>query len=112
MEINSWLPKKLIAGLWHNLLTIMVKTIDMEQDRNNPTPQDDKHELYVDEITREKVRKHWSDPNDKITEKDIENVNTDIYARPTTDEEKEALNDIAEDITPKKAPNPWDVRSE
>lgn len=84
----------------------------MEKDRENPTPEENLHDLYVDEKTREKVRKHWSDPNDKITEQDIENVNTDIYARPTTDEEKEALEDKADEITPEKAPNPWDIRTD
>lgn len=90
----------------------MLKQTDMERDINNPTPEQDPHELYVDEKTREKIRKHWSDPNDKITEKDIENVNTDIYVRPETEEEKEELDEKAEELTHKKAPNPWDIKTD
>jgi len=84
----------------------------MEQDKNSPIPPDSQHELYVDEKTREKIRKHWSDPNDKITDEDIENVNTDIYARPNTEEENEVIDDLTEEISQEKAPNPWDIKTE
>lgn len=84
----------------------------MEQDRNNATPGEDRHDLYTDEKTREKIRKHWSDPTDRITEEDIRNVNTDIYERPETEAEKDELDEKADDITPPKAPSPWDLKSE
>ncbi len=84
----------------------------MEQDNTSPTPQEDQHEMYVDEKTREKVRKHWSDENDKITDEDIKNVNTDIYARPNTEDENEELDKITEALEHKEAPNPWEVQSE
>jgi hypothetical protein len=87
----------------------MVKRTDMEQDRNNPTPNNERHDLYVDEKTREKIRKHYSDPNDKITEEDIANVNTDIYARPATEEEDREIDKLVEEETPRKAPSAWDI---
>jgi hypothetical protein len=83
----------------------------MERDTNNPAPENDRHEQYVDEKTREKIRKHYSDPNDKITEEDIANVNTDIYARPETEEEDKADED-AEEETPRKAPSAWDIATD
>jgi len=83
----------------------------MEQNRNVIAPTEDSHELYVDEKTREKIRKHWSDPNDKITPADIENVNTDIYARPETPEEDAALEQKADELSADKAPSAWDIKT-
>ena len=68
--------------------------------------------MYVDEKTREKIRKHWSDPNDRITPADIENVNTDIYARPETAEEDEVLKQQADDLSSAKAPSAWDIKTD
>jgi hypothetical protein len=87
----------------------MVKSADMERDINNPAPENDRHDAYVDEKTREKIRKHYSDPNDKITEEDIANVNTDIYARPATEEDEKDINKRLEEDTPRKAPSAWDI---
>lgn len=84
----------------------------MQKDTNRETPANNDRDLYIDTKTREKIRKHLSDPNDKITDEDIANVNTDMYARPATDEEKKELEEKADEITAKKAPNPWDIRSE
>lgn len=84
----------------------------MERDINSPTPQSDRHDLYVDERTKERVRKHLSDPNDKITEQDIANVNTEMYEHSATEEQQEQIDDIVEEDTAKKAPNPWDIRTD
>ena len=84
----------------------------MERDINGPTPEKHPREMYVDERTREKIRKHLSDPDDEITEEDIANVNTDIYVRPATeDEEKEIEERLDEDVS-KKAPSAWDVSTD
>ncbi len=92
----------------------------MEREKdNNPTENTnpdrfvDDNNRYVDEVTREKIGKHISDPNDKITEQDIENVNTDIFKRPEEELSDEALkaNESTkpeEEIAP-KAPNTWDI---
>ncbi|HEX6915465.1 MAG TPA: hypothetical protein VF145_09500 [Chitinophagaceae bacterium] len=78
-------------------------------------------ERYVDEKTKEKIRQHLSDPNSRITDEDIENVNTDIFKRDETEltpgeEEEGAAPAPPEDEelpgTEPKAPNPWDVLSE
>jgi hypothetical protein len=84
----------------------------MERDTNNPTPENERHDLYVDEKTREKIRKHSSDPNDEITEEDIANVNTDIYARPATEEETDELEKRVDEETPRKAPSAWDISTD
>jgi hypothetical protein len=81
----------------------------MERDINSPEPGNDRHETYVDEKTREKIRKHYSDPDDKITEEDIANVNTDMYSRPETEEEKQQLEEKVKEETPPKAPSAWDI---
>jgi hypothetical protein len=91
----------------------MVKTIDMERDNNSNPTENTGHDPYVDEITREKIRKHISDPNGKITEQDIENVNTEIFKRPEEELSDEALKEDqstkpADEIAP-KAPNTWDI---
>ena len=84
----------------------------MERDINNPTPQNDKHEAYVDEQTREKVRKHYSDPTDKITEEDIANVNTEIFEHSPSDEENEEIDKRLDDDVHKKAPSAWDIKTD
>lgn len=103
--------------LWHRIITITIKTIDMERDNQSNPTENNNPDRYVDEITREKIRKHISDPNDKITEQDIENVNTDIFKRPEEELSDEALkgdnadkSESTEDdeITP-KAPSTWNI---
>jgi hypothetical protein len=84
----------------------------MEQDNNNAVPENRSHDLYVDEKTRDRIRKHLSDPNDKITEEDIANVNTDMYQRPETEEEKKEIEKRVDEDTPKKAPNAWDIQTD
>lgn len=84
----------------------------MERDINSPEPGNDRHEIYVDEKTREKIRKHYSDPNDEITEEDIANVNTDMYSRPETEEEKEQLEERVKEETQPKAPSAWDISTD
>ena len=93
----------------------------MERD-NDTTPEEDSNpDRYVDEITREKIRKHISDPNDKITEQDIENVNTDIFKRPEEELSDEALKEDnsnkpetneGDDETTPKAPSTWNILEE
>jgi hypothetical protein len=95
----------------------MVKTIDMERDNQSNPTENNYPDRYVDEITREKIRKHISDPNDKITEQDIENVNTDIFKRPEEELSDESLKgDNAnkpeaneDDDTTPKAPSTWNI---
>jgi hypothetical protein len=91
----------------------MLKTIDMERDNNSNPSENTNPDRYVDEITREKIRKHISDPNDKITEQDLENVNTDIFKRPEEELSDEALKEDQstkpEDEIAPKAPNTWNI---
>ncbi|MCE3283375.1 MAG: hypothetical protein K0Q66_2112 [Chitinophagaceae bacterium] len=75
----------------------------MERDINNKPAENEHEERYVDEVTRDKIRKHLSDPNSKITKEDIENVNTDIFNR---DDETEGL---GEELPP-TAPSAWDIK--
>ena len=75
----------------------------MEQDINNNPSENNSGERYVDERTREKIRKHISDPNSRITKEDIENVNTDIFKR---DDEIEGFGEQLPPI----APSPWDIK--
>ena len=90
----------------------MLKDADMERDINSPTPANDRHDLYVDERTKERVRKHLSDPNDKITEEDIANVNTEMYEHPASEEENEEIEKRVDDDTAKKAPSAWDLKTD
>lgn len=84
----------------------------MERDINGSPKENERDERYVDERTRDKIRKHISDPEDRITEEDITNVNTDIFKR----DEDEALSDDElkkptepEDEIAPKPPNTWDI---
>lgn len=91
----------------------------MEPDKNNLPAENTRDDKYVDERTREKIHKHIADPNSRITEEDIANVNTDIFARPEEELTDEALKgDRApeskeepeeEDKIAPKAPNTWDI---
>jgi hypothetical protein len=84
----------------------------MERDRDNVTPEKSPREMFVDERTRAKIHKHLSDPNDEITEEDIANVNTDIYARPATEEEEREIDEQLDEEQTKKAPSAWDVSTD
>ncbi|RZM18268.1 MAG: hypothetical protein EOO88_41185, partial [Pedobacter sp.] len=44
-------------------------------------------EVFSDEATKEKIRKHLSDINDVITEDDIKNVRTSMTVMPATEAE-------------------------
>lgn len=88
----------------------------MERDNNSAPAENINRDLYVDEKTREKIHKHISDPNSRITEEDIANVNTDIFKRPEEELTDEALKenpstDSKDEIAP-KAPNTWDLLEE
>ncbi|MEP6713073.1 MAG: hypothetical protein ABJA37_11680 [Ferruginibacter sp.] len=39
-------------------------------------------EVFFDNVTKEKIRKHLSDFNDVITEEDIKNIKTDMTCIP------------------------------
>ena len=85
----------------------------MERDNDNNPAENTNPDRYVDQVTREKIRNHISDPNSKITQQDIENVNTDIFKRPEEELNDEAMKEEKttqpeEKIAP-KAPNTWDV---
>jgi len=85
----------------------------MERENSSSPTENTNPDRYVDEITREKIRKHISDPNDKITEQDLENVNTDIFKRPEEELRNENLKEEEstqpeEEIAP-KAPNTWNI---
>jgi hypothetical protein len=83
--------------------------------RNTKIPtEESRGEQFVDERTRDKIHNHISDPNSKITEQDIANVNTDIFKRPDEELTDEALmgdhpaTESPEEPAP-KAPNAWDI---
>jgi hypothetical protein len=81
----------------------------MEPNRNDQPSEESRDERYIDHKTREKIRKHISDPNDKITSEDIENVDTDMYNRPETEEEKKADEKEWKEEHPPKAGSAWDI---
>jgi len=94
----------------------MVKTINMEPHNNNLPAENINSERYVDERTREKIHKHIADPNSKITEEDIANVNTEMFRRPDEELTDEALKgehatEPQKEIAP-KPPNTWDLLEE
>jgi hypothetical protein len=82
----------------------------MSSDRDNKKGASEvpDNERYVDKGTREVIWKHLTDPNHKITEQDIANVDTEMYNRPLPedDEVKKEVDDL-----PNKAPSAWDVNS-
>ena len=88
----------------------------MEQKENNPQSGHSGGDQFIDQRTRDKIRKHLSDPNDKITEQDIANVDTDMYKRPETEEDREkaeeekkkAEEELKKDYPP-KAGSAWDI---
>lgn len=88
--------------------------MDRDNDKSvTPEPNDDK---YVDERTRDKIRDHLSDPNSRITEQDIANVNTEMFRRTDEEMSDEALmpdkkTDPEDKIAP-KPPNTWDILEE
>ena len=91
----------------------------MEPDKTSLPAENTRDDKYVDERTREKIHKHIADPNSRITEEDIANVNTDIFARPEEELTDEALKGDrtsenkeetgSDDELPPKAPTTWDV---
>jgi hypothetical protein len=89
----------------------------MERDNNHLPAEESRSEQFVDERTRDKIHKHIADPNSKITEQDIANVNTDIFKRPEEELTDEALKGDhpateSPDKPEPKAPNPWDILEE
>lgn len=90
----------------------------MERDNNNIPADNNSGERYVDERTRDKIHNHIADPNSRITEEDIANVNTDIFKRPEEELTDEALKGDhehrtePEDEVAPKPPNTWDVLEE
>lgn len=83
----------------------------MERDRNDSPNDNQEQDRYVDERTREKIRKHMSDPEDRITDEDIANVNTDMYKRSedVLDEEELKKETKPRDEIAPKPPNTWDI---
>ncbi len=77
-----------------------------EKDTPAPQPRDDR---YVDKVTEQRIHEHLADPNSKITEEDIARVNTDIFRRPLTDEEKEADEEQVKKDIPPTTGSTWDM---
>lgn len=82
----------------------------MEKDENN-LPPDNKEDRYVDKTTQDRIHQHLADPDSKITEDDIAKVDTDIFSRPLTEEEKKADEEELKEKFPPKAGSAWDVNS-
>ncbi|MEO6455010.1 MAG: hypothetical protein ABIN97_13090 [Ginsengibacter sp.] len=84
--------------------------------KQKPFMDDEKHEKFIDEQTKNKIARHLTDINDEISEEDIKNIITDISspdAVPGEDEEvtKEELPDGGEKDDEKKddLPTSWNV---
>lgn len=71
--------------------------------------------VFRDDITRNKVKKHMSDINDKITDEDIRNVKTDVTPNVSVnscdDEEMPPLREEVGKKAFKDDPNSPDVQS-
>ena len=86
----------------------------MSQSDKTPGKENSEHE-FSDKATREKIDKHLSDINDKISEEDIRNVNTDITSGESDDggienaNNEPAANSIPPDEEVPEIPSPWDV---
>jgi hypothetical protein len=81
----------------------------MSKEDNTPSSLHSRDDRYTDEATQKRIREHLADPNSKITEEDIANVNTDIFKRPPTEEEKKADEKEIDESLPPKAGSSWDV---
>ncbi len=86
----------------------------MNQSDKAPAEENNEHE-FSDKATREKIDKHLSDINDKISEEDIRNVNTNITSGESEENEVEIANDkpVTNSIPPDEEvpeiPSTWDL---
>jgi hypothetical protein len=48
------------------------------QEPSHPLTQDPRFSVFYDETTKEKIARHLTDINDRISEDDIRNINTNI----------------------------------
>ena len=93
----------------------------MEQN-SDKSHSNDHHQAPSDEVTRNKIDKHLSDINDKISEQDIKNINTNTgndaaaaganaHDRAEADEIlKEKRSD--DDEPEKESPTAWEILGE
>lgn len=89
-------------------------------DKSKKSHTDDHHQPPSDETTRNKIDKHLSDIDDKISEEDIKNINTQTGAAAPGDNrhDKTEADEIMkeqskdDDEPEKEAPTPWEVLGE
>lgn len=85
-SIILWVP------YWHVFSPIMFKPLIMKKNKtvNLLNGESTEYKDLTDVKMQEKINKHMSDINDKITDEDIKNIRTDMYdelLRNDTDEE-------------------------
>lgn len=60
-----------------------------DNDKHESNESEGSPETYKDEITQNKIHKHLTDANDTISEKDIQNIGTNIGSRDIKADNKE-----------------------
>ena len=61
-----------------------------EEISNQKTYTENTHQIFKDDITDAKVKKHLADKNDEITAQDISNIKTEMSIATQEDFDKEA----------------------
>lgn len=79
--------------------------------QTNPANKtDNDHDLPPsDDVTRKKIDKHLRDKEDKISEEDLENINTTISTPLPDEADTDEINEEEEKTHKAPPPDPWDV---
>lgn len=68
-------------------------------------------EIFTDEPTRIKIRKHINDINDTISEDDIRNVRTTFYSQAARFENNINSNSVMSEVNVAREINSWNIKS-